>query len=748
MTRKELIRKICWVAGALASSTIIYLGTILFLHPSSVGSPSFGRFINIWAGIWTLNFLIVFVLAFILARDLIKLLFEYQAQRPGSRIKGKLVAAHIVISLFPAVIMSILALGLINETLDQWFRSPARQLRQSVQQIEFNYYAMHRRLALERLAGIAGRIGGVSRASRLRSESLRQDDEAGLKGLLVVDAEGRAVVKTGEWDPLEALPEHPEIGPGLERLLGGEVFYTRRKSTGEDSELGGSATYDLGYVGAPLRRGDRVEGAVLARFILPNSAEFYRIGVEEALNAQGAIRGDESALRVAYFSIIGISTLAVVLGFVWLGAYIARKITAPIEALAQGARELREGNLAHRVEVDAVDELGELVKSFNQMAGDIRQSRSHLETANAELRASNIQLDERRRYIETIVHNISTGVVSIDRDEVVQSVNEAAAKMFQIRKEKVCKRPVRELADDYFYQEFLKLKKRAHVYGTYRKELTFKRGHRKMHIAATMTLSRSAAGHEFEYLIVLDDLTELIQAEKFAAWQEVAQRLAHEIKNPLTPIQLSAERVKKRFQRIAARSDLKAQELEAFGKVLYEATEIIVSEAEMLKTLVKEFSRFARLPAHSPQPVALHDLIDRTLTLYDGDLSKVRISKSYDDRLSQINADPEQMQRVFINLINNSLDALAELNGDRRIDIQTRIDAPRGIVRVSFRDNGGGIEPDDYENLFLPYFSTKNRGTGLGLAIVRQIVAEHKGSIRAEPNHPRGTSLILDLPLQ
>ncbi len=746
MNRKKLLRKIYWISGFLSFFILVYLGSIIFLNPSSVGSPDFGRFINIWALIWTVNFLIVVLLAFILARNLIKLFFEYQANRSGSRIKAKLVASHIVVSLFPALIMSALALGLINETLDRWFRSPSRQLLQSAGQIEHNYYQIHRQLML---AKVEQAVREYRSAGSLRQVRLSDRQQGGLQGVLLLDSQGEIKAQSGEW----VIPQDEEaarhaVASGFSVLLREEGYYDPHQSSPSNQGLDGSATYDYGFAGLPLRAADgSLEGALMARFIQPQSTQFFRIGVQEAFQALGTIEDDERSLRLAYFSVLGLSTVAVIFGFVWLATYIGRRLTAPIEALATGSQELAGGNLDHRVEVDTVDELAVLVDSFNRMAEEIRHSRQQLERANEDLRASNVQLDERRRFIETILHNIATGVISLDPQGVVQAVNEAALKMFQVRREEALQRPIREIADEAFYNEFLELKKRAHLYGAYRKELSLSPGGRQMHIAATITLSRSASGPDTQYLIVLDDLTELIQAEKFAAWQEVARRLAHEFKNPLTPIQLSAQRVQKRFLKLASKPLISPQEVEEFGDILSDAMRIIVSEAEILKSLVSEFSRFARLPACKPRPVAINELIERTLTLYDGGLQGIAIHKDFDPELDQLQADPDQMQRVFVNLIDNSLDALADSNGEGALTLRTRVNTARQSARLEVRDTGTGIAPEDYETLFLPYFSTKKKGTGLGLAIVRQIISEHHGSIRAEPNQPRGTSFIIELPL-
>ncbi|MDA2928451.1 ATP-binding protein [Acidobacteria bacterium AH-259-O06] len=733
--KQRLLRKIYWISAILAVVILVFLTSVIFLHPSSVGNPRFVWNITFWAVFWALNFILVLVLSFILARSLIKLFFEYQADRPGSRIKSKLVTTLIIFSLFPALIMAFLAFGLINQNLRQWFSSPSEQLLESSQVIARSYYERNRLLQLATAQLLARRVKAGKLETAGHFEDLRA--EYGFDGVLLFDGQGQIVFQAGKW------PGDQPLESAVEQVLRGEKYYTleRRIRLGDSESI-----VDHGIVGVPIHdTSSSVRGALFAEFVIPDSVAFHAIQVDEASNQYEAIKEGVNQLELNYFSVLGLTTLAVVFGFVWLGTYIAKKITVPLEALAEGSRELAEGNLDHRVDVTAVDELGILVDSFNRMAEEIKQSRQKLEKANAEMRETNVQLDERRRYIETILHNIATGVISIDESDVIRAVNEAALKVLQVNRENILNRSIREVADADLYREFLNMKKRARLYGTYRKEVTFRRGEQELRVAATITSNPLPFQQEVEYLIVLDDLTELIKAEKFAAWQEVAQRLAHEIKNPLTPIQLSAERVEKRFKKVAAARSSK--EIREFQKLLGEAMRIIVAEAEMLKTLVEEFSRFARLPICKPVELQLHRLIEQTLTLYDGDLEKVQIKKVFDPKIEKVKMDPEQMQRVFINLIDNSLDALAESEADRYILILTQFNKGHESVTIEFQDNGIGISPQDYEHLFLPYFSTKKKGTGLGLAIVRQIVSEHNGFVRAEPNYPTGTRFIVELPV-
>jgi len=730
MKQRELLRRIYWVSAVLAIVILVFLASVVFLNPSSVGNPRFVWNINLWAVAWALNFVIVLILSFILARNLIKLFFEYQANRPGSKIKTKLVITLITFSLFPALVMTFLAFGLINQNLQQWFSSPSEQLLSSSQVISRSYYQQNRLFLLSAAQLVAQQMD--PRTLEPTTSFQGTLEEYGFEGTLVVDSEGKEHLQGGSWS--RSRPPRTLV----EQVIGGLAHYQVERRV----------DVDHGMVGVPvLDPSGAATAALFVQFVIPQSISFHSIQVDEASAKYAAIKESVRQLELNYFSILGLTTLAVVFGFVWLGTYIAKKITVPLEALAEGAGQLAAGNLAHRVDVPAVDELGILVDSFNRMAEEIKQSRQKLEETNDELRKTNVRLDERRRYIETILHNIATGVIRIDESNVVRAVNEAALELLQVSREEVLGRPLREMiADPQLYGELATIKKRSRLYGTCRKEVTFKQGNRQLHVATTITSKPVLFQQESEYLIVLDDLTELIKAEKFAAWQEVARRLAHEIKNPLTPIQLSAERVEKRFGKLL-KSISSDREVLEFRKVLVDSMRIIVAEAEMLKDLVEEFSRFARLPICKPVNVKLHQLIEQTLTLYDGGLEKVHIRKIFDPKIEQVRLDPQQMQRAFINLIDNSLDALSEASARPSILIRTQFNEGRETVTIEFQDNGIGITPEDYENLFLPYFSTKKKGTGLGLVIVRQIISEHNGFVRAEPNQPQGTRLIVELPV-
>ena len=727
MPRRTLIQKIYWTSAGLATLVIGFLVSVTFLNPSSVGNTHFVANINLWAFIWAVNFLLFLVLCFVLARNLIRIYFEYHSNRPGPHIKSKLIITFTLFSLFPAVLMSFLAFGLINSNLRLWFTSPSEQLLDSAESVVASFYEQNRRLVHESLRQVAASVN---------LEKLRLDGE---DANLPLSFEGLAIYSLKKEQVWSRGWRSEEVLPALEQALKGENPYHRRRGNEVNR-----ADIDLVLAARPIRDGTgTIRGILVGQHVIPTSVEFNTLEAVKARVTFNAMKGSLRQIQVNYILILALTTLVMIFGFVWLGTHIARKITVPLEALATGARQLSDGNLDYRVNVKAADELRVLVDSFNRMATEIRESRRELEKANEELVQTNKELAEGRNYIERILQNIGTGVMSVDRHDMVRTVNQAALRILKAEREKVVDHPLREVGGGNIYQHFAKMKQRAKLYDSYRREIVLSQADQQVYIAATVTANPQTTGRE-EFLVVLDELTELIRAEKFAAWQEVARRLAHEIKNPLTPIQLSAARVSSRFANLDHSSPAA---LEEFGRVLQDSLSIITAEARTLKTLVQEFSRFARLPISKPVETGLHQLIDQTLDLYDGSMSSVRICKNFDSRIGTVMVDPEQMRRVFVNLIDNALDAIADCEYERTLTIATCFKQANDSVTVEFADNGAGVAREDYENLFFPYFSKKTKGTGLGLAIVQQIVNDHSGYVRAEPNQPRGMKFRIEIPV-
>jgi len=424
----------------------------------------------------------------------------------------------------------------------------------------------------------------------------------------------------------------------------------------------------------------------------------------------------------------------ILVGATWMGLYLAKRITRPVQTLAAAADEIGAGHLDHRVQAEANDEFGSLIDAFNRMAGELAASRRRLELSSIELERKHSDVESRRRYVETILDRLATGVVSVDVAGSIRTWNAAASRLLGIE-QRVAGLPVSDVLGSSDLKPLAIAIEEAsrHREDVRPQEVSITREGREVHLAVMTTPLKRDDDSTEGVVVVFDDVTPLVRAQKVAAWREVARRLAHEIKNPLTPIQLSAERLRRHFSQAPAGT----------RDLVDECTTTIVGEVESLKGLVDEFSQFARMPAPRAVPTDLHCVLDDALSLYRGLLAEIEIRTHFAEALPKVSIDPEQIRRVILNLVDNAIEAM-----DRRgaIDIETRHDVNNNLVRVVVADNGPGIPVAEREKLFLPYYSTKQRGSGLGLAIVRRIVAEHGGSIDVTDNQPRGTRFAIELP--
>ncbi|MBI2822300.1 MAG: PAS domain-containing protein [Acidobacteria bacterium] len=718
-------RQIYWLSGALVVCLLLFLISQIFLNPSSVGNPRFISNFNLWAAVWAIDFLIVLALTFFLLRNLIKLFFEYRHERIGSKIKIKLVTVLIGLSLLPTLLLFFIAFGLINRTLTQWFNAPGDQIVAASEQVAENYYReldLRNRLLLERLR-----------------DQIRRPQDSPLPAL-------RETLLAGNFD-------------FVYWRQAGETFSVGSFSRFVDADLWNRSLESPRPISAryteppnPTTEGFitvlPVPGGVIAALsTVPKSVAFHIAQVRQGAELSRLTAGNLRALKENYFILLGLTTLIVMCGFTWFGLYTAKKITVPIEALAEGSRQVAAGNLKYRIDCRAMDELGVLVNSFNRMTAQLEANRREIDSSSQSLRLANAELEARRNLIETILQNVGTAVLSLDEEFHIQTANKAAGKMFNRDERQLQGKHLADLIPGEERQQVESLLRRARLFGPHRRELTLSHHLSPLHVAVTANSHPDPSSGRIRYLVVLDDLTELIQAQKFAAWQEVARRLAHEIKNPLTPIQLTAERLLKKYRKLQAQPGQPQERAAAeFSGIVEESTRIIQQESQVLKEMVDEFSRFARLPLSRPVPLNVHRVLDETLDLYDGRFPDLRIERQYCSQMPEAAADPQQMKRVFVNLIDNALEAMDGMDGEKRIVVRTRVREDREALQIELIDSGPGISAEDYETLFLPYFSTKKRGTGLGLAIVRQIISEHHGNIRADTGFSDGARFIIELP--
>src|SRR6266850_2029026 len=648
--------------------------------------------------LFNLNLVVFLLLLLLLFRNLVKLGFERRQGVIGARFKAKLVLAFLALS------------------------------------VAQTYYTNLERTALRHGQHIARTIDRENFVSDERREALatflaEQQDLLSISTLTVFDAQGQELVHVR--DPILGDLATRELSEGLLKrgLAGQEVTTVRELTSG-----------DLIEAVTPIwatRAGERhVIGAVVVGTHVTERLEAKVRGISQAFREYKQLKLLKNPIKGIYILLFLLMTLIVVFSFTWFGLYLARGITDPIAQLAEGTREVAAGNLAYKVQARADDEIGLLVDSFNRMTDDLSSSKHRLEEAYVDLQDKHTELEDRRRYMETVLEAVTTGVVSFDPLGRVTTLNRAAARMFGVAEPAAIGRLLEEVFTGPEAREVVMLVQRTRrpKTGTAAIQLQMRRGGVALSLLASATALRGPEGAYDGAVVVFDDLTELLKAQRLAAWREVAQRIAHEIKNPLTPIQLSAQRLRRRLRA----SSGEEQQLVA------ECTETIIQEVDGLKRLVDEFSRFARMPVLAPRPTDLRPLVDSVATLYRESHPALSITTRHPDDLPLLEVDPDHIKRAVLNLVDNAVEAVG---GTGDVRVETVHLAETGHARIIVADNGPGISAEDKEKLFLPYFSTKVAGMGLGLPIVHEIVSEHGGTIWIEDNAPRGTRFVIEVPV-
>jgi two-component system nitrogen regulation sensor histidine kinase NtrY len=722
------------------------LAAMIILADRSPGlNPDFLSEVVLYA-VSAADLTMVLALVFVLARNVVKLLVERRRGLPFSRFRAKLVLALLGLTIVPSVLVLFVGGELIRSSTQLWFSQPVDEVLRSANEIGGEYYREHEAI----VADHARRIASAMPTSALASGNIEAVRAAiapevtqGRLGLVEVYRLQPAVGPV----PLVAV-ESPTLPRGHLRALSDRLA-ERVASGSTDTQAVDllDAGGELVRAGAIVRdaASKRPVGVVIASDHLAGELARHARRITEAYENYSQLWVLRRPLEGVYLSLFLMMTLMILVSATWTGLYLARRITRPVQLLAAGAREIGAGRLDHRIEPETRDEFGSLVEAFNTMAGELAGSQRRLERSRLDLEGKNLQLDERRRYIETVLERIATGVVSVGADGRVETINTAALKLLELDRG-IVGRPSHEACGRGALRPLEALLGRMHGVSSEpaAQEVAIARQGRELHLAAAATPLQGEDGALAGAVLVFDDVTPLIRTQRVAAWRDVARRLAHEIKNPLTPIQLCAERMRRHFSGAppAARA------------LVEECTATIVGEVESLKALVDEFAQFARMPAPRAVPSDLNGVLTETLALYTGLFREIQIARRFADGLPSVRVDVEQIRRVVINLVDNAVEALGGNAAAPRPDgepativVETRQDAANGVVRLTVSDNGPGIPAADRDKLFMPYYSTKRRGSGLGLAIVRRIIAEHGGSIEVTDNLPSGTVFTIELPV-
>ena len=679
-----------------------------------------------------INIILILLLIFLILRNVVKLLLERRRSALGARLRTKLVAAFVLLSIVPTGLLFYVSWFFISRSIEMWVHGQADRALEGSLAVAQSYYKglaedtlyFARQISYEIQSDHLldpKRQAGLQEFLRLKLLAFRMDR------ISLMDRNLEEVVVVSASERPRGFPP-PEDDIVREVLEGRETTRIRSTGFGEVVE---------GLISVAPEETDDTRGLILVVWhSIPDSLVGTMAQITESIEQRQQMTLHQRPFKSVIFMALIMVTLLIVFAASWFGFYLAKEITIPLQHLANGILEVAAGNLEHRIEPASDDELGILVDSYNRMIEDLRKKGTQVEDAQQRLHKSNIELEQRRRYMEILLRNVGAGVLSLDRDLKIRTVNRFFEDLFGTRFPDLLgssyealfagdeMRPIRELIEEANQKRWKTLDRRIWI----------PLGEEPRNLSIRVSGLEDEEGAWMGVVMVFEDQTDLIRAQRAAAWREVARRIAHEIKNPLTPIQLSAQRLQKRY----------ASRLQEDGKIFEECTSTIIRQVEEMKNLVNEFSNFARMPAAKPALSDLNEIVREVLVLYQEAHRSILFRFEEDAKLPLLLLDPDQIRRVLINLLDNAVHAI---HGSGQIEVVSRHDPflNMGVLEVS--DDGSGIPREIRERLFEPYTSTKKGGTGLGLAIVKTIVSDHNGYVRVRDNSPHGTKFVLEFPV-
>ncbi|MGD9763066.1 MAG: ATP-binding protein [Candidatus Binatia bacterium] len=667
------------------------------------------------------NLILLVLLLFLVARNLTKLVVERRSGILGARLRTRLVVAFACLSLFPTVLLFLIAQGFFASVIEQWFSLRVNTALTGALQVAHHLYQQSADDALsvgDQIAREIERRGLLAPARRAELNALLATQREALRvdGISVSSPGGPLAAAHGDRIASRGVPLPRR---DLRWLFSEGQDFARTLRFGRG---------DIVVGGVPVRDPDgATTAAVVVANLIPRDVAFAARGTARAVDEYGQLKVLKQPIRSSYTLTFLLISLVVLFSATWFGFYFAKGFTVPIQRLGEGMREVAQGNLDYRAPLGGDEEIATLVTSFNRMT--------------AELKTIHGELQERHRYIESILENIAAGVVSVDPDGGVATVNPAAAAMLDVDPEAARGRHWRDLFARPGLQPVAELlaRMRRDDHDRIEQQLTLENKRGQITAFATATALADEHDTPLGIIIFLEDVTFLLRVERMEAWREVARRIAHEIKNPLTPIQLSAQRLRKRYAAVLQGED---------ASVLEECTHTIGAQVEQLKRLVNEFSTFARLPTVLMSSHDLRAVVEEALVLYREAHREVTFNFHAASDVPAVDVDPDAIKRAVINLLDNAVHACRSAVGSGRVDVSITHDPRIGVVRLEIADDGPGIRPDVQARMFEPYYSTKKDGTGLGLAIVSAIVADHQAYIRVRDNTPRGARVIIEFPLR
>ena len=683
-----------------------------------------------------INIILLLLLIFLVIRNLLKLVTERRQKILGSKIRTRLVMGFVTLSLVPTILLFFIAYEFMAIGLDYWFNIHIEKSLQDSLDVGRTYYQASQRGARVYAQQISLNLSQSGLSTKINQEEVVKDLQSKMKeyglawvGVFLPTLEQRIRVVTPE--------------PYLKNFQPPPLSFIQKSFQPQGvSEVQSTPEGDFFIVGVPVGDGSP-EGQGIATVVVasyfPRSLLKKMETISTGLEGYRQMQMLKNPIKFVYLIILLIVSLLILFSATWFGFYLAKGMTVPIQRLAEGTLRIAQGDYNFSIDLEAKDEFGLLVNSFNRMTSDLRKGKEEIEQAHQRLWKSNEELNQRKQYMEAVLANIGTGVISIDAEGKISTVNHSAREMLRIKTEKVLGRRYQEvlLPEHMALLEELQANLDLIKMGTLKRTLQVPLPDKTLTLLVKITLLRDEENRNLGMVLVFDDMTEIEKFQKVSAWREVARRLAHEIKNPLTPIKLSAQRLRKKYSYLLP----EGRDKEIFD----DCTQTIINQVDELIVLVNEFFAFARLPAVTLSMNDLNALIQEVFILYQESHKNIDFSFLADPGIPKFSLDREQIKRVMINLLDN---AVAAIETKGTIIIQTGYDPLLEMVRIQVMDTGIGIAPKDRDRLFEPYFSTKKGGTGLGLTIVSSIISDHHGHIRVKNNEPQGTIFTIELPLE
>lgn len=712
---------------------LIVLLTYLESHFLQVGSKlPMGSNIVIFA-LMNINVILLLFLLYLIARNVVKLIFERKQNIFGHRLRTKLVITFIALSLIPTIVLFGLATQFISTSMEYWYNIQVEQsLKKSLEVAQSLYQK-----AIDSGFIVNTQLSElISRHNMLSKDKSKQLTELVQEARRAHDLHHIAVYSPDlRLMASDTKDKSPPIT--LDEAMG-KVIQRAAEDRQSLNHINSTSAGDLVWTASPIlasRESKKISGFLVIGRLLPKDLLTDMAEITTGFENYQQMKMLKKPVKISNLITLSIVTLLILFFASWFGFYLAKSITVPIQELAEGTRRIAHGDLDVHVDQDSDDEIGTLVNSFNRMTLDLQASKAALEKTNLELKLTSEEIERRRRYMEIVLRNVAAGVVSVDAEGRIRTINKSSESIFGLKAENVLNHHYSEVLQANHMEiasKFIEMHQMTKQ-RTLQRQVRSLVGNRLMTLLVTVSILQDEEGQYLGIVVVFDDLTELEKAQRMAAWREVARRIAHEIKNPLTPIQLSAQRLRRKY----------LQRFTEDGKVFDECTRTIINQVDELKLLVNEFSNFARMPTADPAPNDLAEIVQETLSLFSESHPSTNFIFEQQDPLPLLDLDREQMKRVMINLLDN---AVAAVDGDGEIRVNLSFDEILKIVRLEVSDNGPGIPPEDKIGMFEPYFSTKEKGSGLGLAIVSNIIADHQGFIRVRDNQPRGTTIVIELP--